>query len=257
MVLRYEYYQTRTRHGRQSEPMLQDATKRWLLLAAGVAAVAALCFAAILLTGPGAREVARDASPEEVKQRSAEDRGHKGEPRGLTVLTEEEALVQDARWYAKHLDVSLEEAIRRLEMQDDALRTALERELKETKKDAFAGLWLRHKPDFGITVATAGDPEDMMDKIEAFVAGTQWEGTVNVKSVEATEAELRAARAEAEHMLDRLGITYDSGDNIMKNRMEIHVEDKTGVECKLRKADLELPEHVVVLEGLARPDVPE
>ena len=237
--------------------MLQDATKRWLLLAAGVAAVAALCFAAILLAGPGAREVARDASPEEVKQRSAEGRDRAATPGGLTVLTEEEALVQDARWYAKHLDVSLEEAIRRLEMQDDALRTALEHELKETEKDAFAGLWLRHKPDFGITVATAGDPEDMMVKIEPIVAGTQWEGTVNVKSVEATEAELRAARAEAERMLDRLGITYDSGDNIMKNRMEIHVEDKTGVERKLRKADLELPEHVVVLEGLARPDVPE
>jgi hypothetical protein len=237
--------------------MLEGATKRRLLLAAGVAAVAAFCVAAILLAGSGAREVARDAGSEEGGQRSAVGRDHAGEPGGFTVLTEEEALVQDARWYAKDLDVSVEEAIRRLEMQDDTLPTDLERELKETESDAFAGLWLRHKPDYGITVATAGDPEAMMDKIEPIVAGTQWEGTIRIKRVEATEAELKAARAEAERIFNRLDIPHDSGDNIMKNRMEFFVANKARFERELRASGLKVPEHVVVLEGLARPDVVE
>jgi hypothetical protein len=153
--------------------------------------------------------------------------------------------------------VSLEEAMRRLEMQDDALPAKLERELKETERDSFAGLWLRHKPDFGITVAAAGDPKAMMDKIEPIVEGTQWEGTINVKSVEATEAELKAARAQAERIFNRLDIPHDSGDNIMKNRMEILVANKARFERELRASGLNLPEHIVVLEGMARPDVPE
>lgn len=132
-------------------------------------------------------------------------------------MSEGEALGEDARWYARDMGISLEEAIRRLKMQEDRLPTELERE-QRVPGGSFAGLWLRHRPTYGLTVATAGDPETMRQKIEPFVAGTSWEGTVNV---EATEAELRAARAEAERMIEQLGIRYSSGDNIMKNRMEI------------------------------------
>jgi hypothetical protein len=135
----------------------------------------------------------------------------------------------------------------------DTLPSDLERELKESKRDTFAGLWLRHKPDYGITVATAGSPDAMMQKIEPFVAGTRWEGTVNVKQVEASEAQLNAARADAERMVDGLGIPYSSSDDIMNNRMEIIVRNKPRAERKLRAAGLELPEHVVLIEGVDRP----
>ncbi len=52
--------------------------------------------------------------------------------------------MEDARWYAKDCDASLEAAIRRLEMQDDTLPTRLERELEERERETFAGLWPRH-----------------------------------------------------------------------------------------------------------------
>jgi hypothetical protein len=173
---------------------------------------------------------------------------------GHRVLTEHEALVQDARAYAKGTGIPLKEAIRRLQMQDDPLPTDLEHMLKKEEPASYAGLWIRHKPDYGITVALAGDSEVAAEKVRRFVEDTQWEGTVNIKHVEASLVELNAARAEAEGMLDRLGIAYDSGDNLFKNRMEIYVANKERVLRTLDAAGLEVPEHVVVLEGMAVPE---
>ncbi len=164
---------------------------------------------------------------------------------------------EDARWYAKDCDASLEAAIRRLEMQDDTLPTRLERELEERERETSAGLWLRHKPDYGITIPSTGDPEAMMDEVEPFVEGTQWEGTVRIKRVEASEVESNAARAEAEQIFDRLDIPHEPGDNITKNRAEFYVANRTRFERELRASGLEFLEHVVVLEGMSRPDVPE
>ena len=97
-------------------------------------------------------------------------------------------------------------------MQGGTAPSDLERELKNSERDAFAGLWIWHKPDYGITVAAARDFDDVKEKARSHVEGTQWEGTVRTKAVEATLVELLGARAEAERMLDRLGTRYDSGD---------------------------------------------
>lgn len=232
-------------------------TRRLLLLSVGVAVMIALGGVAILLMGPRTDEVSRQsASKDAVRNAESSDAPEEEHSTidGLTILTEEEALAEAASWYAKDFGVSQEEAVRRLEMQDDPLPSRLERELKKTERDAFAGLWLRHKPDYGITAATAGEPEAMMEKVEPYVEGTQWEGTVNIKRVEATEAELNAARAEVQRIIDRLRMTRVSSDlNVFKNRAEFYVADKARFERKLRASGQELPAHVVVLEGVAMP----
>ncbi len=227
--------------------------RRWLVLGGGIAALVVICAAAILMMNTRADE----STPQEAAGSSSSS-GAPAEERstinGLTVLTGEEALVEDARGYAEAYGVSVEEAIRRLEMQGGTAPSHLERELESSERDAFAGLWIRHRPDYGITVAAARDFEAVEEKARAHVEGTRWEGTVKIKRVEAALAELRAARAEAERMLDRLGIQYSSGDNLYKNRMEIYVKDKAQVQRRLREAGLEMPEHVVLIEAWSRPD---
>ena len=228
---------------------------RVLLLGAGVAAVVALGMAVILL--PGLRPEEASKAPEDGGRHAGSERAPAEEPTmigGHRISTEREALVQDARWYARDYGVPLKDAIRRLQMQDDALPTNLERELRREEPGSFAGLWLHHKPDYGITVALAGDSGTAALRVRRSVEGTRWEGTVNIKHVEASMIELSAARAEAEAMMDRLGVRYGSGDNIYKNRMEIYVADKDRVLRGLDAADLEIPRHVVALEGLAVPD---
>ncbi len=191
----------------------------------------------------------QDAVPAEEPGKT--QRGEPGEASasgGPRILSGEGARRQHARWYARDYGVSLDEAIRRLEMQDDRLPADLERELKKSEGDDFAGLWLRHKPDYGLTVATAGDAEAMKQKIEPFVAGAQWEGTANVKRVEASMKEQNAARAEAQNIVDRLGISRVSSDlNVFKNRAEFYVPDRAKFERRLTASGLKLPEHVAII----------
>lgn len=240
---------------------------RWSLMSVGVTVVAALCVAAILLVGSPSEEASKTSAPENGRQSTRSHHARALEPTmvdgrrvssGHEARIEEDArwaLVEDARWYARDAGVPLKEAIRRLQMQDDPLPTDLERKLKKEEPHSYAGLWLRHKPDYGITVALTGDSEAAAEKVRRFVEGTQWEGTVNIKHVEASLVELNAARAEAEGTFDRLGIGYASGSNIFKNRMEIYVTNRDRVLRKLGTAGLEMPEHVVVIEQ--EPMVPE
>lgn len=225
--------------------MEKRTPKRILVLGIGVTATIALLLAAVLAIGSSTQQSDREASRANAEGRGTEKSSASGGPRPSTG---EEALRRDARWYARDVGVSVDEAVRRLKMQDDRLPMELERELKKDEADTFAGLWLRHKPDYGLTVATAGDPEEMARKIDPVVAGTRWEGIVDVRRVEKTEAELRAVRTEAEKLLDRLGISYGSGANVFKNRIEIDVKDKAKVERKLKAAGWRLPEHVVLKE---------
>jgi hypothetical protein len=223
--------------------------RRWLVLGGGVAAVAVLCAAAILLMNTRADE----STPQEAAGSSSSS-GAPAEERstinGLTVLTGEEALVADARSYAKDMGVSLEEAIRRLKMQGGRAPSEVERELKRSERDAYAGLWIRHRPDYGITVAAARDFEAVEEKARSQVEGTKWEGTIRIRPVEASLVELNTARAEADRIFEQLGISASSGENLSKNRIEFYVKDETEFESKLRASGLELPDHVVVVEGM-------
>lgn len=222
-----------------------------MLVSVGVTVVAALCVAALLLAGSRPEDASKAAAPGDGGRSTGSDHASAQEPTmidGHRVLSGNEALVEDARSYARDMEVPLNEAIRRLKMQDDSLLTRLERELRRTERDAFAGLWLRHEPDYGFTVALAGDDEVAAEKVRHFVEGTRWEGTVDIKRVEASMVELNAARAKAEGMFDRLGVVYGSGENVFKNRMEIYVADAAHARRNLRAAGLELPEHVVVIE---------
>jgi hypothetical protein len=62
----------------------------------------------------------------------------------------EEALNPDAKTYAKDFGVSVEEADRRLDLQDDV--GSLGAKLEKNEPDTFAGLESRHKPDYHVVV---------------------------------------------------------------------------------------------------------
>ena len=63
----------------------------------------------------------------------------------------------EARMYAKDYGVPLEEAVRRLRLQNALPR--LEPELRKKEADTFAGLWIQHEPDFRLVVLFTRDGE--------------------------------------------------------------------------------------------------
>lgn len=66
-------------------------------------------------------------------------------------------LERDALEYARDLDISHEEAIRRFESRFEAADLNISSRLEEAAGERFAGLWREHKPDYRTVVALSGD----------------------------------------------------------------------------------------------------
>jgi len=161
-------------------------------------------------------------------------------------LNTEEALVRDAQQYAADMGVDLDEAMRRLQYQDDIGR--LRAALAANERDTFAGLWVQHQPDFGVIVQFTRDGKKT---IRPYIEDKPWADLVEVRKASATLVELESALHETIRALDRLGFDVSYGLNEMENRVEVWVTDRAWFEAVLREANIQLPEHVelVVVEG--------
>jgi len=165
--------------------------------------------------------------------------------------TEPSVLEQDARLYAKDEGIPIEEARRRLILQqchsDDL--ADLERALRNEEANTFAGLWIQNEPQYRYVVLFTRDGEET---IRPYLEGEpeRFRRLIEVRSVaDATLKELHAAQDKAIRLVDELGIkTEGTGTNIQKNRAEIYVTNKVQFEAALREAGARLPEHVEVVE---------
>jgi hypothetical protein len=161
-------------------------------------------------------------------------------------LNTEEALVRDAQQYAAEMGVDLDEAMRRLQYQDDIGR--LRAALAANERDTFAGLWVQHQPDFRVIVQFTRDGKKT---IRPYIKNKPWADLVEVRKASATLVELESALHETIRALDRLGFDVSCGLSEMENRVEVWVTDRAWFEGELRKSNIQLPEHVelVVIEG--------
>lgn len=161
----------------------------------------------------------------------------------------------DVQSYADDFGVTYKEASQRMQLQDCFTRDSggLEQQLKKNERDSFAGLWIQHEPEYRLVVFFT---EDGREKIQPYIDGKPYASLVKVRSgAEATLVGLRAAQAKAGRIMDRSGIPADSAIDIMKNRAKVYVTDRRKAEDKMERAGLQLPEHVVLIEGdLSLPD---
>jgi hypothetical protein len=105
------------------------------------------------------------------------------------VLTAEEALRRDAETYAEEFGISLEEAMRRLELQSGAGDFGNQLELAAGER--YAGHWIEHEPDYRLILALSGDEAAPADLL-ALAASGPISVTVTVGSH--SFASLRAAQ---------------------------------------------------------------
>src|SRR4030043_249268 len=76
----------------------------------------------------------------------------------LNNQSEEDALFYEARIYAAYHGFTVDEAIRRFELQDEA--GALDADLSSKEANTFAGLWIEHTPKFRILVQFTRDAKE-------------------------------------------------------------------------------------------------
>jgi hypothetical protein len=151
----------------------------------------------------------------------------------------EDALARDAESYASEYNVDLEEALRRLQLQD--LIGELNAELAAQEGDTFAGLWIEHTPEFRVWVRFTRDGEDT---IRPYIADGPLAGIVEVRGASASLAQLEAAQAALSSVLSDLEVDVSHGLNVAENRVELFVADRAQFKCLLREAGIQLPNHV-------------
>ena len=157
------------------------------------------------------------------------------------------ALVQDAGTYAAEYGLDLEEALRRLALQDPI--GALGAELAEKEGATFAGLWIEHEPAFKVF---ARFTENGGETLRPYIEGGPLEGLVEVLGAEATLEELTAAHQAAMREIDKLGIDVTSALDVVENRVAIFVADEGWFREQLDGAGIRLPEQVELVAAGGR-----
>lgn len=152
------------------------------------------------------------------------------------------ALMRDAQIYAARYAVDLQEAQRRLALQEaiGVLNGALERGEQAT----FAGLWIQHSPTYRVV---AQFTRDGTQTIQSYVTGGPLANLVDVRPAALTLAELEAAQASALRAIRPLGVPVEAGLSMAKNRAEIYVVERARLDTALGAARLALPNGATVV----------
>jgi len=158
-------------------------------------------------------------------------------------LTEEEALARDASSYAADESVSLQEAVRRLQLQEPA--GELNAVLTVNERDTFAGAWIQHDPEFRIIVQFTRDAEAT---IAPYIEGGPLADIVEVRTAAVTLADLEAAQAEAVHAVRDLGLPVEAATIVSENQVDLYVTDLAPIDRAVDSGDLQLPDYVEVVE---------
>ena len=160
----------------------------------------------------------------------------------LSALDPNDPSVQDAAVYAETYGVTLEEAVRRFELQ--AKVGELDAVLAENEAGTFAGLWIDHRPTFRVV---ARFTERGRETIRRYVP-TELEGLVDVRGARVTLAQLEAEVEAAGSVTRAVGVRADADVNLSKNRAEVYVANRGALEAALQRNRARLPADVAVEE---------
>lgn len=112
-----------------------------------------------------------------------------------------------------------------------------------SEQGTFAGLWIRHEPEFG---AVARFTRDGDQTIRPYLAGSPLEGLVEVLPASANFAQLEAVQNKVRFLVDGLGIPAESGVDIQNNHAYVSVTDRVRLAAALQRAKVSLPQETTV-----------
>jgi hypothetical protein len=158
----------------------------------------------------------------------------------------------DAQIYAELNGVTIDEALRRFELQNAA--GYLGAALTENEADTFAGLWLEHQPEFKIVVAFTKDGEITVQKYLT----EELSGVVEVRTADKTVTGLEKIQIDFNNTLRSLNIAADSYCNIPESKVIflIRNSDKDMFDSYVNKGDIIIPAKVYIefVDELIQPD---
>lgn len=164
---------------------------------------------------------------------------------------EEDALRRDAEMYAADQGVSVDEAIRRFELMDDA--GLLQAAIVESEPDTYAGSWIQHQPEYRFVFAFTENGEEVIRKYVE--EDSPIAEKIKILTFKYSFQELQEIQKDITADMKNLGIYPDSGIDMKNNCVYFSVTDKVAVDEAIRSGKLEIPDCVNVsqIEGLEIP----
>ncbi|HEX2095337.1 MAG TPA: hypothetical protein VHG28_23275 [Longimicrobiaceae bacterium] len=150
---------------------------------------------------------------------------------------------RDAQSYAASRGVSIEEAVRRLQLQTTI--GELNARLESQEQATFAGLWIEHQPEFRVVARFTQNGEQTLAR---YVTGTPLAGLVQAQPAQVTLARLHEIQKAALAAVAALGVRAEAGLDIRNNTAEVYVEALQAVQAAIAAGTLRLPEHARVVQ---------
>lgn len=156
-------------------------------------------------------------------------------------LFKDDPLRYDAAMYASHYGITVNEGLRRLELQE--VIGKMDGELSSNEAETFAGLWIEHEPEFCVLVLFTEKGEET---IQSYVP-EEISDIVQVRSAEKSLRELEIIQAEASSAIENSGIPVESEIDVYNNRVKVFVVDRPQLDSALRDGRLNLSEKVDII----------
>ncbi len=164
-------------------------------------------------------------------------------PQNVSVLANGDALRKDAAQYAKEVGVPLDEALRRLKLQDEIGK--FDAKLTNGEPATFGGLWIQHEPDFRVIVNMTSNA----GKVADYARSTSFASIVEVRKVAKSLKQLEAEQLEADRTAQAAGIKSESETNVFENKVVMLVKNQQMFKSAVATSRaLTLPEGVELVE---------
>ena len=150
-----------------------------------------------------------------------------------------------AEAYSKRFSVSIDEAYRRLELQNSF--PDLEPQLLSKEEATFGGLWIQHEPEYKIVVAFTHDGDKTITKYNDFIPA-KIAPYIEVRTVNKSLNELLADQKMLTESLRQQGILTESSVDVFSNCVSIDITkgDESKFKSAEQKGDLIIPDNLKI-----------
>ena len=117
----------------------------------------------------------------------------------------------------------------------------MDAEINSGEPDTFAGLWIHHEPEFGVTVLFTENPEATL---APYMKDSDLAGIIKARKARVSLRHLKQAQRQASAMRPPPGNRWGPASTFPRTRVELYVIDVRGFTRALQRAGSQLPDRV-------------
>ncbi|MEO7841805.1 MAG: S1 family peptidase [Anaerolineales bacterium] len=171
--------------------------------------------------------------------------GGPGQPPPV-VRSDEEAYRADAEAYVAAFGGTIDEAVRRLKLQDKIAK--LDAKLQTHESRVFAGLWIEHTPRFRVVVQfTRGGKEVVLPLLQKGPLAPLT-NEVEVQNAPISLQQLRKSHNEVIQNIQATGVPFESDIVLQNSSINVYVTSREQLEVAMSNIGRQFPDNVQVVE---------